>query len=161
MSGVASKASTRDFDGVVTVPHAFGQLPSSVPLRLDHDDKTDAGSIESLAYDADGSLLVSARVTCPKALRRPAFSVAATVDEYDIDERTATATIRRARLQEISLVAQPCDPYALVLSRERPSPFGEFYTLVGQKVLCLQRMTELLQHELSKATSQRSDHAHA
>ena len=27
VSGIASKASTRDFDGVVTVPHAFGELP--------------------------------------------------------------------------------------------------------------------------------------
>jgi hypothetical protein len=149
MRGVASKASTRDFDGVVTAPRAFGLLPVSVPLRLDHDDATDAGTIEELAYDADGSLLITARVTCPKALRRPAWSVAASIDEYVVDERTATATIRRARLQEVSLVQNPCDPHALVSSREPPLPFGEFYTLVGQKVACLMKMTELL-HQASK-----------
>jgi hypothetical protein len=43
LSGVASKASTRDFDGVVTVPRAFGQLPSTLPLCLDHDDARSYG----------------------------------------------------------------------------------------------------------------------
>ena len=151
VSGVASKASTLDYDRVRTVPRAFGQLPSSVPLRLDHDDSTDAGSIEELRYDDDGSLLVTARVICPKAVRFPAWSVSAIVDEYDIDERDISATIHRCRLMEISLVTCPADPSSLVLSRERPSPFGEFFTLMKLKVDCLQRMTELLQKGLKDA----------
>jgi hypothetical protein len=144
LSGVACRASTRDFDGVVTAPRAFGVLPSVLPLRLDHDDATDAGRVESLSYDSDGSLLVTARVTCPKAARRPAFSVAAIIDDFDIDERTATATVRRARLCEVSLVTQPCDPHALVLTRQQPSPFGEFYTLLAQRVDVLTKMANLM-----------------
>ena len=134
VSGIASKASTRDFDGVITVPYAFGELPASVPLRLDHDEATDVGSIEELRYSADGSLCITARVTCAKAVRMPAFSIAAAIDQFDIDMSTATATIRRARLQEISLVTCPCDPHALVLSRAPPLAASEFYTLMADKV---------------------------
>jgi hypothetical protein len=72
--------------------------------------------IEELEYDADGSLLVVARVTDPKAVNLPAFSVSAIVDEYVIDERDVSATVTKARLMELSLVSQPADPHAIVKS---------------------------------------------
>jgi hypothetical protein len=101
--------------------------------------------------------LIVARVTCPEAARRPAFSVAAIIDEYDIDERTATATIRRARLCEVSLVTQPCDPFAVVLSRQPPSPIGEFYSLVAERVKVLIKTAELMKSIQCKENG----HAHA
>jgi hypothetical protein len=158
MSGVASRAMTLDYDRIRTVPRAFGPLPdpAAVPLRLDHTD-TVVGSIEELAYDADGSLLiVSARVTDQRAVRMPAFSIAAAVDEYDIDERDISATITRCRLMEISLVACPCDSNAIVLSREPPLPAAEFFVLMQQRVRLCMKMVDLI-----ASTAQRSDHAHA
>jgi hypothetical protein len=146
LSGVASRALTLDADHIRTAPRAFGPLPlpHTVPLRLDHDEKSSAGTIEDLTYDADGSLLIVARVTCAKAVNGPAFSVAAIIDEFEVDERDATGTVTKARLMEISLVAQPVDPHALVLSRSRPQPVTEFYSLMASRVDCLQRMAALV-----------------
>jgi hypothetical protein len=152
VTGVASKAMTLDYDRVRMAPRAFGPLPASVPLRLDHDDNTDAGTIESLEYDADGSLLIVARIVDAKALRRPAWSVAAIIDLYDIDQRECSATVRRARLQEISLVTRPADSHALVMSRQPPSPVGEFYSLMAERVKVLTKMAKMIQENV---------HAHA
>ena len=51
VSGVASKALTLDHDRVRIAPRAFGALPDTVPLRLDHTD-TIVGTVEQLSYDA-------------------------------------------------------------------------------------------------------------
>ena len=147
VSGVASKSNTLDCDRVRTARRAFGALPApnTIPLRLDHDEaKGVVGSIETLEYDADGSLLITARVTDERAVRRPAFSIAASIDDYEINERELSATVLRARLMEVSLVINPCDRHARVLSRQRPVPSVEFYRLIGQKVAVLIRMADAI-----------------
>jgi hypothetical protein len=147
LSGVASKASTADAEGIAMAPRCFGPLPSSaaIPLRFNHDDTLGiAGEISELSYDDDSSLLVVARCDDARALRRPAFSITACIDEYEIDERSITATVRRARLMEISLVSQLFDPGELVTSRERPLPSGEFFHLMKKRVECVQRMAAII-----------------
>jgi hypothetical protein len=152
MSGIACSALTLDADHIRTAPFAFGDLSDlcALPLRLDHDDKQGVvGEIVDLTYDRDGSLLIEARVVDPRAVRMPAFSVAAIVDEYEIDARELTATVKRARLCEISLVRQPLDGFALVQSRREPLAVSEFYTLMAARVRNLAAMTEIVRSRIN------------
>jgi hypothetical protein len=145
MSGVASRAMTLDTERIRTSRRAFGDLPdpSSIPLRLEHDEKTNVGTITELSYDDLGNLLIPCRVTDPRAAVRPAFSIASSIDEYEIDAATCSATVLRCRLQEISLVKAPMDSGALVQQRCAPPPHLEFYDLMTRKVQLLQQLIKM------------------
>jgi hypothetical protein len=151
MSGIA--CSTRpDAERIRSAPFAFGDLPdpASVPLRLDHDEKQGVvGEITELTYDRDGSLRIEARVTDARAVRQPAWSIAAIVDDYEIDVRELSATVKRARLCEISLVRQPHDPFALVKSRREPVAASEYYTLLAAQIKNLSARAALLKERIN------------
>lgn len=75
MSGIASRATALDAERIGTAPRAFGDLPdpASIPLRLEHKEHSNPGTITELAYDALGNLLITCRVTDAQAAIRPAF----------------------------------------------------------------------------------------
>jgi hypothetical protein len=147
MSGIASRATILDAERIRTAPRAFGDLPDpvSIPLRLEHKEDTNPGTITELAYDELGSLLITCRVTDPHAAVRPAFSVAASVDEYEVDATTCSATVLRCRLQEISLVRAPMDAGSLVQHRYAPPPHTEFYNLAAAKAATLAKLVKLME----------------
>ena len=149
MSGVACRASTMDHERIRTTPRAFGNLPdpASIPLRLEHDEHTNPGTITELSYDVLGSLLITCRVTDAKAAIRPAFSIAASVDEYEVDAATCSGTVLRCRLQEISLVRAPMCSGSLVQQRFMPPPHTEFYDNAIRAVEKLQQLTQLFAKE--------------
>jgi hypothetical protein len=147
LAGIASHASTFDADHISMRPRAFGELPppATIPLRLDHTEVV-VGTIETLSYGNDGSLLISARVTDERAVNRPGWSISASIDEYELDERNITAIVVRARLQEISLVQQPACPYSRVTERSVPNPSVEFYSLMLRKVELLTKLVKENSH---------------
>jgi hypothetical protein len=149
MQGVASRAMSLDAERIRTLPRVFGDLPdlASVPLRLEHREDTNVGAIESLAYNDAGDLLIICRVTDQGAAMRPAFSVAASIDEYELDAATCSALVKRARLQEISLVQAPMDAGSLVQRRYAPPPHLEFYTLAAAKVATLAKLIQAMKEE--------------
>jgi hypothetical protein len=156
MSGVASRATTMDAERIRTAPRAFGELPdpASIPLRLEHDEHTTPGTITELSYDPLGSLLITCRVTDFNAAIRPAFSVAASVDEYEVDAATCSATVRACRLQEISLVRAPMCSGSLVQRRYAPPPHLEFYDTAISAVEKLQQLTRALVKERNHGPAQ-------
>jgi hypothetical protein len=146
MSGIASRATSLDAERIRTAPRAFGELPdpASIPLRLEHKEDTHPGVITELVYDPLGSLLITCRVTDSNAAMRPAFSVAASVDEYEVDAATCSATVTKCRLQEISLVRAPMCSGSLVQRRYAPPPHLEFYDNAISAVEKLQQLTRAL-----------------
>jgi hypothetical protein len=66
-------------------------------------------------------VLVEARVDHHLAKRAPAFSVGGRIIDYKIDEDSATATITRAEITEISLTDRPA-PVASGSGSSRAGP---------------------------------------
>ena len=90
-----------------------------IPLLVRHSDKV-AGKLLSLDYRPDGRLLVRAQVDDPEARNMPAFSVAATVIEFEVrDEASACFhfVIRKAVLDHVAITDRPANAFALVTSR--------------------------------------------
>ena len=81
----------------------------------------DVGTINSLDYDKDGALTIRGTVTDPIARRCNAFSVGATVRDFELVNASTSefyALIKHASLDEISLIDTPTNPRALVTSRQ-------------------------------------------
>jgi phage head maturation protease len=117
-----------------------------VPLLYKHDPNQVAGKIDDLEYDF-GNLCVWATVTHPEAKRCGAFSIAATVIDYEIvngDTPDFFALIKSAELNEISLTDNPSNPHALVMDRYRVSPAVQTLDLLTEKMKRLQHMTVLI-----------------
>ena len=112
--------------------------------------------ITELSYDPLGSLLITCRVTDARAAIRPAFSVAASVDDFEVDAVTCSATVLRCRLQEISLVRAPMCSGSLVQRRYAPPPHVEFYNTAISAVEKLQQLTRLLIKEKHNGTATHS-----
>jgi hypothetical protein len=149
MSGIASRCLTLDAERIRTSRRVFGDLPdpASIPLRLEHDEHTNVGTITELSYDDLGNLLITCRVTDARAAVRPGFSIASIIDAYELDPTTCSATVRACRLQEISLVRMPMDSGALVQRRYAPAPHVEFYNTAISVVEKLQQLIQLKMKE--------------
>jgi phage head maturation protease len=144
-----------DLDRVKMRPYAFGfpmrRQTRDVPLLYKHDPNQVAGKISDLEYDDFGSLCVWCTVTHPEAKRCGAFSIAATVIDYEIingDTPDFYAIIKSAGLNEISLTDTPSNPFALVMDRYRVSPAVQTLELLTAKMKCLQQMVALIQKEV-------------
>ena len=121
------------------------------PLYYKHDPKQVAGKIVETDYDLEGNLLVRAEVHHPLALRAGAFSVAATVRDYELRETQGPgffAVIKRATLDEISLTDTPANPNALVMNRHRKSPNVECLELLSAKIGKLVQLTEFIKEQV-------------
>jgi hypothetical protein len=117
LSGLASTVDL-DNDRVRFRAYAFDNVYPGAklpPLLLRHD--RPAGIIERLFYDDSGCLMIVAHCSDPLASMMPAFSVAATILDFAIDKASATATVTRARIEEVSLTDRPANPAALVTAR--------------------------------------------
>jgi phage head maturation protease len=136
-------------------PYAFGyplrREYRNVPLLYKHDPNQVAGTICDLEYeDGTGSLCVWCTVTHPMAKRCGAFSIAATVNEYEIvngDTPDFAAIISSATLSEISLTDTPSNPHALVMDRYRVSAAVQVLDLLTEKMKRLQQIAALIQKE--------------
>jgi hypothetical protein len=149
-----------DLDRTKMRPYCFGYpLPKScraVPLLYKHDPKQVAGKIDDLEYDELGNLQVWCTVTHELAKRCGAFSIRATVNEYEIingDSPDFYAIIKSATLTEISLTDNPSNPYALVHDRYRVSPAVQVLDLLAEKMKRLQRMTVLIKERITDAST--------
>ena len=143
-----------DLDRTKMRPYCFGYpLPKScraVPLLYKHDPTQVAGTIDELAYDELGNLQIWCTVTHPLAKRCGAFSIRATVNEYEIcdaDSPDFYAIIKSATLVEISLTDTPSNPFALVMDRYRVSPAVQVLDLLGAKVKRLQELAVLMKQD--------------
>jgi hypothetical protein len=132
-----------------------------IPLRYCHGEE--AGTIEELHYDGHGRLLVCARVNHPQARRAPAFSVAATVEKWELrnvdDPQTFHALITQATLDEVSLTDKPCNPHALVRSRLCAPPSPSFHELMIKRVKCAIAMVDIVKTTYA-TTPANSAHGH-
>lgn len=146
-------ASTPDIDleRVKFRPYCLGWRPWRLPpLYYRHDTSRVVGEISELYYD-NGQLRVRATVTDDNAARCGAFSIAATITDYELrdeDSPNFYAVVRSAWLDEISLTDVPCNPQALVIRRYSVPPSILFYTLMTARVQRLQQLTALIQQEL-------------
>ena len=119
-----------------------------VPLYYKHREDERVGRIDALEYDAAGQLLIRCTVTHELARRCAAFSVGATVREYQIvnaERPDFHALISVAELTEVSLTDTPANPRALVTQRSKPCAQAEFYGNMLSLVSGLQRAVALIQ----------------
>ncbi|UQD70493.1 hypothetical protein JEY40_31720 [Bradyrhizobium japonicum] len=125
------------------------------PLLFKHRPDQVAGIIRHLGYDDRGQLQISADVDHPLARRCNAFSVCATVLQYEIRNADCAdyfALIAKAHIDEISLVNQPANLNAIVRSRHSIAPVAPFLKTLGEQadlsikaVRLIERKLELLQ----------------
>jgi hypothetical protein len=129
--------------------HGLGWLPWRLPpLLYRHDSTTIAGTIDELAYTDDGALWIRCVVTNDAAKRCNAFSVAATIHDYelvDVDSPNFYAVVRNGWLDEISLTSMPANPNALVHSRRKVSPLRTFHDIMIRRVECLTQLVQLIE----------------
>jgi hypothetical protein len=93
---------------------------TTIPLLYKHRADQVVGRIDALEYDDAGQLLIRAHVTHELARRCNAFSVCATVREYEIvnpERPDFYGLIKQATLDEISLTDVPANPQAWVRQR--------------------------------------------
>ncbi len=150
-------ASTCDIDLTRTKfrPYAFGYpllFCQPMPrLLYRHDESQPAGRIDSLQYDHKGNLLIRATVTHEPAKRCNAFSIGARVHAYtmhDVDSPSFYALVTSAELTKISLTDQPANMAALVTRRYRASPTVQLYSLLGEKVSRLAKLTNIIRQDV-------------
>ena len=117
------------------------------PLYWRHDETRTVGEITTLKFDHRGQLQISARVDDPLARRANAFSVGAKVLEYslvDDDTENFHALITRAEICEISLTDRPCNPNAVVRSRDR-AVMGEYLKTLHTQSDLMIRSVQIVQ----------------
>jgi hypothetical protein len=99
-----------------------------------------------LSYDAVGRLKITAEVTHPLARRCNAFSVACTIEAYELRD-TATkhfhALETKAYIDEVSLTDTPANPHALVTART-PAFNDQFYALANNSISKMTAIVALL-----------------
>lgn len=125
------------------------------PLLYKHDPEQVAGVITHLDFDDRGQLRIDADVTHELARRCNAFSVCASILQYEIciaDSADYFALITKAQIDEISLTDRPANPNALVRSRYRTPPMtaylntlGETNALLVRGVGVIQQMVQVIQ----------------
>jgi hypothetical protein len=132
-------------------PYAFVWSPDvrSVRLLFKHKAAEVAGTIDHLAYDDAGQLLIRCTVTHPEARRCNAFSVGASIIEYSIEDADNPdcfhALIRQARVDEVSLTPIPSQIGALVTKRHDVSARAAFYENAQRSVQKVGEMLAVLQ----------------
>ena len=158
VEGVAASATTVDLSRMLFREFAF-PLPvfsweKRPPLLYRHGEP--AGEIEALEYDRDGSLRVRARVDHVEARRCNAFSVCATVHDYELrneDSADYYALIKQAEIVEISLTDQPACPAALVDFRSSVPPHREFYRNAQRGIEIIQRIVTVIGCEIDRVVA--------
>ena len=152
---------TTDQQRMQFAPYCFGRpLPSRMPpLHLRHDETRTVGTVDALAYDDDGQLLVACTVHDIRARAMPAFSVGATVLAYEIRNAASPANfhayITAARLEEISLTNTPANLQAKIMFSYRVSPAVERYDLLTQKVAKLVQLVDFIKEQSNAALHER------
>jgi hypothetical protein len=149
MEGYCSTAEHVDADRTKFRPFCFGYLPfvfrnGYPPLHLKHDCSREVGKIDQLSYDDFGSLCCWTTVTDPMAKRMPAFSIAATVNAFELvneDTPDFFALITSASISEVSLTDIPANRFAKVMDRYRQNPHTKTFELLIEKIKVLQKMT--------------------
>jgi len=100
--------------------HALSWLPWQLPpLCRGHDTTKVVGSINTLTW-TDQGLHIAATVTDPEAICMSAWSVCATVHDYELRDVGGPgfhAVIRSATLDHVALTDRPCNPRARLQSR--------------------------------------------
>lgn len=152
LSGYAA-TTTRDLQHQQFGGWAFGAVHryAPPPLYYKHDQMREVGTIDSLSYDAAGALLITATVPDPLARRANAFSVGATVVDYELvnaDTPNFHALIRNATLDEISLTDTPANPAARVTHRRDVCARTELYEHAQQYFARLSQGLALLQSQM-------------
>lgn len=156
LEGVCASAVQIDSHFQVFRPFAF-PLPTfswdkMPPLRMRHG-AVDVGSILAFSYDRTGSLRVRARVEDRQAAALNAFSICATVHDFEIinqDSRDFHALIRRADIVEVSLTDSPASPSCLVDSRESVPAYMEFFDLMAHRVEKMRDIVAIVRNEIDR-----------
>ena len=127
----------------------FGKIDrSKIRLLLKHDPKVIAGTVDDIELDALGRLVVVCTVTHPLAMRMPAFSIGASVENFTIrnpDSAGVYGEVEEAVLDEISLTERPGNRNALVLERYIPSALDLSNEAVLAKLKAVQASMMTLQ----------------
>ncbi|MET3334601.1 MULTISPECIES: hypothetical protein [Bradyrhizobium] len=129
-------------------PWCFSFLPwqKLPPLLFRHSEP--AGELLEMSHDDRGNLAVRARVSHSLAKRCSHFSVAATVQEWELrdinDPANFHGLIKCCAIDEISITDRPCNTEAKVLYRYRPSPAVELYDIAKQGVICITKIITLM-----------------
>jgi hypothetical protein len=120
------------------------------PLYLKHDRSREVGTIDHLQRDELGNLQCWVTVADPEAKRYPAFSIAATVNEYEIrneDTPDFHALVTSATLEELSLTNVPANKFCIVQDRYRVSAAVQMFELLAEKVKRLQKLTTIIKEQ--------------
>ena len=108
-------------------PYALSWLPRRLPPLL-YRHGEEAGIIESLEYDDDRRLCITARVSHDVAKRCMGFSVGATggLRDTQCNSPDFHAVVMSAWLDEVSMTPVPCNTEALVRTRYPAPAAAEF-----------------------------------
>jgi hypothetical protein len=135
-------------------------------LLYKHRENDIAGKIHRLGYDDHGNLSIIAEADHALAKRCNAFSIGATVLEYEIrdaDTPDFHALITKAEIVEVSLTDSPANPLALVRSRNPAAPFAPYlksmhdrFDLQVRTVQLMRQMLDVIAPHLVQAPPQPS-----
>jgi hypothetical protein len=120
----------------------------SIPLLYKHRAEVVAGTVDHLEYSHDGSLFIRATVTHELARRCQAFSVGASILDYEIVNPDSTdfyGLIKAARIDEVSCTDVPANPHALVTRRMDASARARLCEQAQQHVKLFGRLVGELQ----------------
>jgi hypothetical protein len=128
-----------DLERVRFRPFALGWLPWRMPLLCHRHGAVEVGEIHELAYTDNGSLRIRCTVRDDAAALCNAFSVTATVYDYElvnVDSSHFHAVVKSGWLDEVSLTTTPANPQALVDFRCRGLSTPPFHTLMQRRIAC-------------------------
>ena len=128
-------SSRPDHHRTVLCKYALGAVVSHVPLLIHHDWSRVAGRIRRFAWKPEG-LWIEALIEAEEGRRLPAFSIAAQVLEYSIEEKETErfwARVTKAKLREVSLTDFPANDDCRITRRfEAPASNEMFDAMIGR-----------------------------
>jgi hypothetical protein len=99
--------------------------PSRIRLLMNHDENRVAGTIDTIDVDHLGRVVIVATITNKDAMRLPALSISAMVEQFTIERPDSASFVgeitRVSDVNEISLSTTPANRQCLILDRWIPS----------------------------------------
>jgi HK97 family phage prohead protease len=114
-SGYASMFNTKDYTNDIIINGAFKNIPSTVPLLLEHSHSNIIGKISNIIQDTQGLYVNGNLLNSTINKHNYNLSIGFIVNNFYINKQTNTRYITNLTLVEISLVKNPANKDAKIL----------------------------------------------
>jgi hypothetical protein len=124
-----------------------------IPVCLRNDKSRVVGEVKDLDYRSNGDLHVTARVDDAEAARLGGFSVCAHINEFEVrnpdDAEGYHVAVTAAELVEVTVTERPCNPEAVVQSRE-PDHHAEALACIARMQARIATLREILARQAAR-----------